>query len=284
MGPSERIKELAEHFTKRSFYWEMIYSKKNNPPNFMIYELDSRMRNALSLLEHFSNNKTLKILDVGCGTGHYIEQLLMRKHNVFGNDVAIGMLIKSQNKYYRFRQTHKLSLSNIEKLPFQNSSFDAVLCIGVIEYLPDIYKALRELNRIVKEDGIVIISAPNLLSIKFLTDPYYLKRGIKYLLHKIGLSKLNSGQTLNDVSMNHDFKNKRFRFHKLVNIFYENGFIVTAYKNVSFGPLSFFLKPIFSLRNNIRFSKWLENISNKKVGSLLKKFANRWVFELRKNH
>lgn len=282
MGSYDRIIELSEHFTKRSSYWEEIYTKRNAPPNFMIYELDSRMRNALHILENFSSNKPLKILDVGCGTGHYIEQMLLRQHNVFGNDVAYGMLIKSKDKYSRISQNHKLSLSNIEKLPFQNSSFDAVLCIGVIEYLPDIHKALRELNRIVKEDGIIIISAPNLLSIKFLTDPYYLKRGAEYLLHKMGLRKINSGQISSDVSMNQDFKNRRFRFRELIDTFYNNGFKVTACKNVSFGPVSFFLKPLFSLKNNIGFSRWLENISNKKFGSFLRIFANRWVFELRK--
>ncbi len=282
MGAYERISELSDHFTKRSSYWEEIYSKRNSPPNFMIYELDSRMINALSLVEQFSKGSPLKILDVGCGTGHYIEQLLSRNHNVFGNDVAFGMLTKSKAKYYRLNQFHKLSLSNIEQLPFQDSSFDAVLCIGVIEYLPDIHKALKELSRIVKPDGRIFLSAPNLLSIKFLTDPYYLKRGADYILHKIGLRKINAGNASNDVSMNHDFKNKRFRLRKLSEIFDEVDLQINKFKNVSFGPISFFQKPIFSLKYNIRISRFLENISNKKTGSFLKIFTNRWVFELRK--
>lgn len=283
MKPKDRFDELSQHFTKRSNYWEEIYTKRKAPPNFMIYELSSRMENTLNFINNFANGKPLRVLDVGCGTGHYIEQLIPKNHLVFGNDIAIGMLNKSKHKYLRFFDFHSLSLSNIERLPFRNNSFDVVICIGVIEYLPDINKAIGELHRIVKADGIIIISAPNQISLKFLTDPYYLKRLFQYLLLRLGLRKKIQKNNSADVSSNVDFRNKRFRLKKLLKNFNSNGFTVIDFKSVSFGPFSFFLKPILSLQQNIRISNWFETISNEKGFSFMKNFANRWVFELKKS-
>lgn len=282
MKPKDRFDELSQHFTKRSNYWEEIYTKRKAPPNFMIYELSSRMENTLNFIDNLFNGKPLKILDVGCGTGHYIEQLIPKNHIVFGNDLAIGMLHKSKQKYLNFIDSHFLSLSNIEQLPFRNKSFDVVICIGVIEYLPDTNKALKELYRIVKETGIVIVSAPNLFSLTFLTDLYYIKRLFQYFLYKIRLIKPNQKTVSSDVSANLDFRNKRFKLRKLIKIFNSNGFKVDDIKSVSFGPISFLLKPIFSLQKNIRISSRLEIMSNDKGYSFLKKFANRWVFKLKK--
>ncbi len=283
MKPKDRFDELSQHFTKRSNYWEEIYTKRKAPPNFMIYELSSRMENTLNFIDNLFNGKPLKILDVGCGTGHYIEQLIPKNHIVFGNDIAIGMLHKSKQKYLNFIDSHFLSLSNIEQLPFRNKSFDVVICIGVIEYLPDVNQAIEELHRIVRDDGIVIISAPNQLSLKFLTDPYYLKRLFQYVLIKSGLRRNEQRSTNPDVSANIDFKNKRFRLGKLKKIFNSNGFSIIEFKSISFGPISFFLKPILPLQLNIQISNCFEKLSNEKGLTFIKRFANRWVFELKKS-
>lgn len=278
-----RISELATHFSKRSNYWDEIYSKRKDPPNFMIFELDNRMRAVLNYVDKFANGRKLKILDIGCGTGHYLEQLLIRGHNVFGIDVAMEMLKKSSTKVARFEAGHKLSLANIEKLPFQDKSFDVILCIGVIEYLPDIYKPLQEINRIIVKEGMVIISAPNLFRLHFFIDPYYFSRGWNYLLHRLGFTKSKIDKSIKDVSMNIDFKNKRFRLKKLIKLFETYNLILNSFTAVAFGPVSFFLKPVFKLKTNINLSIRLTELSKKSRYSILKKISNRWVFDLRKS-
>lgn len=277
---SERIIELSEHFSKRSHYWEEIYSKRKSPPNFMIYELDSRMEKALSALDRFSKGKTLNILDVGCGTGHYMQEILKRNHRVVGTDIAFGMLTKARQKLNIYNNKSSLINANIENLPFENESFDAILCIGVIEYLPDLQNALKELNRLVKNEGIVIISAPNLYSLKFILDPYYIVRGIEYILKKMGLNIKKKKQVKNDVSMNHDFKNKRFKLKRLFKIFNDENFSVFNISSVAFGPITFFQRAYFSLQTNIKINNYLVKLSTKK--KFLSYFANRWVIELHK--
>lgn len=277
---SERIIELSEHFSKRSHYWEEIYTKRKSPPNFMIYELDSRMEKVLSALDRFSKGKTLSILDVGCGTGHYIQEMLIRNHQVVGSDIAFGMLMKAKQKLNNFKNNSSLIHANIENLPFDDEAFDAIVCIGVIEYLPDPRKALKELNRLVKNEGVVIVSAPNLYSLKFILDPYYIVRGVEYILKKMGLNIKKKKQVINDVSMNHNFKNKRFRLKKLLKIFTDENFSVVNISPVAFGPVAFFQKAYFSLKTNIKINNYLVKLSNKK--KFLSYFANRWVIELHK--
>jgi len=63
-----------------------------------------------------------------------------------------------------FTQTHpELDVvCNIEKMTFKNSSFDGVLCSQVLEHVPHPQKALKEINRILKKNGIAIITVPML--------------------------------------------------------------------------------------------------------------------------
>uniref|UniRef100_A0A832G6Q9 Class I SAM-dependent methyltransferase n=1 Tax=Ignavibacterium album TaxID=591197 RepID=A0A832G6Q9_9BACT len=281
---SERIIELSEHFSKRSNYWEEIYSKSKNPPNFMIYELDSRKEKALFAIDRFANGRTINVLDIGCGTGHYMEELLIRNHNVTGIDVAFGMLMKAKQKLDKFNGKSHLIKSNIENLPFNDNSFDVILCIGVIEYLPDIPKALKEINRVLKGDGIVILSAPNLYSLRFLTDPYYLIRGFQFLLKKLGIDIKKRAQTNYDVSMNVDFKNKRFSLKTLTKTFKEEKFRVFNLSSVAYGPYTFFQTPYFNLSTNIKINNYLIRLSNKNKVRFLSYFANRWIFELNKTN
>ena len=51
-------------------------------------------------------------------------------------------------------------VSNITSIPESDQSFDAVMCIEVLEHVPDPLKALRELKRILKPEGILVITAP----------------------------------------------------------------------------------------------------------------------------
>lgn len=147
-----------------------------------------------------------------------------------------------------------------------------ILCIGVIEYLPDIYKPLQEINRIIVKEGMVIISAPNLFRLHFFIDPYYFSRGWNYLLHRLGFTKSKIDKSIKDVSMNIDFKNKRFRLKKLIKLFETYNLILNSFTAVAFGPVSFFLKPVFKLKTNINLSIRLTELSKKSRYSILKKF------------
>ncbi len=51
-------------------------------------------------------------------------------------------------------------MSDITNIPESDSSFDAIMCIEVLEHLPEPIKAIQEFSRLIKPDGFLILSAP----------------------------------------------------------------------------------------------------------------------------
>src|SRR4030042_4524047 len=99
----------------------------------------------LALKEVIPTNK--KGLEVGVGTGRFAEPLGVE----FGVEPSEAMaLIASKKKI-------KVTKGFAEELPFEDTSFDFVLFVTTICFLDDISKALKEVYRILKENGEIII-------------------------------------------------------------------------------------------------------------------------------
>lgn len=104
-------------------------------------------------LEKYFSSKYNKILDVGCGTGKNMEQL-QKYGNVWGLDNS-----KEAIKFCRKRGLKNLQLSNAEKTKFKANSFDIITLLDVLEHTDD-NKTLKEMQRILKKNGILIITVP----------------------------------------------------------------------------------------------------------------------------
>ena len=105
--------------------------------------------------------KTLKelnpksILDIGCGTGYIIKKIENSLDvEIVGCDINTNRLSIASKVFGR-----KLVTADITKLPFKNSSFDAVIAVEIIEPLNDIDAAISEIKRVSK--NYVIITVPN---------------------------------------------------------------------------------------------------------------------------
>lgn len=100
-----------------------------------------------------------KALDVGCGKGEVGYTLIKRKisKHVYGVDVDEEALKVARK---RGISTCRVDLSS-EKLPFSDEFFDVVLCLDVIEHVVDVDNVMSEIRRVLKPNGILIISTPN---------------------------------------------------------------------------------------------------------------------------
>ncbi len=103
----------------------------------------------------------LKLLDVGCGTGHHMASLRERGFEVAGVDGSEGMLDQAcaNNPGSEIRQ------ADVEAIPFENETFDFVLCIEVLRYLPDPEPCIREMARVLKRGGVCLATAAPLLNL-----------------------------------------------------------------------------------------------------------------------
>ncbi len=101
-----------------------------------------------------------RVLDLGCGTGEVAVQLIRLGYEVFGLDIAEPMA-----RYARARcGSNRFRVGDMERLPFPDDTFDAVVCLGVIEYLAADDRALREIWRVLRPGGTAVISTPSAIS------------------------------------------------------------------------------------------------------------------------
>jgi ubiquinone/menaquinone biosynthesis C-methylase UbiE len=98
--------------------------------------------------------KGKRVLDIGCGEG-YVSSVLVGDNEVFGLEIAEPAIEEAKKKGI------KAVPSNLEDIPFPDRNFDVVLALDILEHLFDPVFVLREANRVLKDEGMLIISVPN---------------------------------------------------------------------------------------------------------------------------
>ncbi len=93
--------------------------------------------------------------DIGCGEGEYLAHVGARASALYGCDLARSYLRRVRGKNIGAQ----LIAADATHLPFKDQSFDVVLCSEVIEHVPDLEAALRELLRVSRCR--LIITTPN---------------------------------------------------------------------------------------------------------------------------
>jgi len=110
----------------------------------------------LRVLEMFDKDGG-KVLDVGCGPGVMAEDMLKRNNEFWGVDVSTEMIRQGEERFGRNDQVH-FSTGTAENLDFPDNTFDAVMSMGVIEFVDNDQQALKEMIRVLKPDGTLIVA------------------------------------------------------------------------------------------------------------------------------
>jgi O-antigen biosynthesis protein len=100
-----------------------------------------------------------RVLDAGCGVGY--GSLLLheaRAESVIGVDIAPDA-IEAANK--RAGHVARFLVGDMVALPFEDASFDLVVCFEAIEHVRDQHGALDEMRRVLGPNGVLIMSSPN---------------------------------------------------------------------------------------------------------------------------
>src|SRR5687768_1074140 len=94
-------------------------------------------------------------LDVGCGTGALSQTILQTADpsEVKGIDASAGFLAFAQDHVIDERVSFEVG--NAQQLPFENGQYDAVVAALVLNFIPDKPRALGEMLRVAKPDGVV---------------------------------------------------------------------------------------------------------------------------------
>lgn len=111
-----------------------------------------------------------RVLDVGCGEGRHSWEACKRNDCLIcALDLDEANLKKAHYALYLMEQQGEtrgkwlLARGNITRLPFKDASFDKVICSEVLEHIPDDLQGIKELVRVLKDDGTLAISVPSYL-------------------------------------------------------------------------------------------------------------------------
>ena len=103
------------------------------------------------------NWKSKKVLDVGCGPGIMAMELVKRDCDFWGMDLSLEML-KQGNKIFGPNRKVHFFTGTAENLCFSNNAFDAVISMGVIEFVNNDELAIKEMIRVLQPGGILIVA------------------------------------------------------------------------------------------------------------------------------
>jgi SAM-dependent methyltransferase len=93
-----------------------------------------------------------RILDIGCGVGDF---LAYKKQ-------AVGVDINPFNVDYCVRRGLNAQLMDVDKLPQQDHSFDAIVLDNVLEHINNPFPILAEINRVLSVDGSLVVGVPGI--------------------------------------------------------------------------------------------------------------------------
>ena len=148
---------------------EKYYTLKNNFVTKLalrligLPHLGFRTRAKIILRETLQSPKLTHILDAGCGYGLYALTLAENEYYVDALDLDrkrinnLNTLCQESDVTSKYIHTYQGSLA---ALPFSNNVYDLIICSDVIEHITDDQAAVKELARVLKPGGRLILSVP----------------------------------------------------------------------------------------------------------------------------
>ena len=111
-----------------------------------------------SLIIELEGRSFKTLLDVGCGNGIFLSMVLNKYDvEVSGIDISPGMIEKSKEL---LDSRADLKVGDSEYLPWDDRSFDVITCSASFHHYPNPELVLKEMKRVLRPDGILMITDP----------------------------------------------------------------------------------------------------------------------------
>jgi len=110
------------------------------------------------ILNYMEKNPRGTVLDIPSGQGAFSKDLEEIGFTVFLSDLEVNNIL------YQNRRVAQADLN--QNLPFRNDGFDYVICIEGVEHIENPHHLVRECSRLLKENGCLIVTTPNVMTVK----------------------------------------------------------------------------------------------------------------------
>lgn len=191
---------VNDYFHTHAVEWNDLYS--GDDVGAQVHR--ERHQLALAWVDGLGLPAGTRVLEVGCGAGLLSVDLARRGLRVEAIDPVEAMVGQTRERGKRTRldpEALTVALGDATALAFPDESFDLVVALGVLPWLEDPHAAVREMARVTRRGGHVLITDDNRYRLHSFFDPWLnpasaaLKRIVKGTLAKAGLYR-PSGQSL----------------------------------------------------------------------------------------
>ena len=256
---------VRRHFDKESSSWSDRYDR----PASTLSQLDVTARLAVA-------NQMVKavdvaasphpfILDMGCGTGEGTSRIYKEGMTVIAADLSPEMVRTAVQRFPVLQGC----VADAAGLPFESERFDIVQSLGVLEYIGPYESAVRELRRVLKPGGTLVISIPNRNSLfRYL---HRLERSMTAPLRRLRTRRQD------DAGWEVGFRHRQWSLAEAVSMLQASGFNVVDVNLFTYGIL---FPAAESWRANLALCRWL-NAHCRGKGALCRNLALTAVLQAR---
>jgi methionine biosynthesis protein MetW len=122
-----------------------------------------REDSVVALLEKGEN-----LLDIGCGSGSLLYKAKDKYTNLYGIDIVEENILKAKELFQKNNRRVELTVMDVNNgIEFSDNFLDTVTIIAVLEHLFDPFFILKEIHRVLKPGGILILQVPNIAYLKY---------------------------------------------------------------------------------------------------------------------
>jgi ubiquinone/menaquinone biosynthesis C-methylase UbiE len=258
---AERQALVDNYFQQESCYWKSVYERND----LTAATLRQRTRRSLKWVSELRLPAGTEILDAGCGPGRTSVTLAAWGYRVQAVDHVPAMveLTHQAAEQANLKDLIQPSLADICSLPqFSDQQFGLVLSLGVIGWLESPQKALKELYRVLKPGGYLILSVGNGWCLQDVLNPPYnpildpLRRKLMLCLRRLGWLSHAEGSSW---PLTHRRNSEIDRMLK------DAGLHKIKSATVGFGPFTFFKKNLLSDELSVTLHNRLQSWADRNV-------------------
>jgi ubiquinone/menaquinone biosynthesis C-methylase UbiE len=251
-----RLQEhVNAHFDASASYWDGVY--RGDTLQGAIYQ--QRQQAVLEYVDACGLTPESSVLEIGCGAGRLTVELARRGLRVDAVDASTAMVDSTAARTTEAGLSEQVSVgvADVHALPFEASSFDLVVAVGVIPWLHSPGEAIAEMARVLRPGGQLILTADNRARLVSFTDP----RGL------LALSPLKRAKVA--LRQRRGLATSRLDFPRTVDrLLTQSALRPVACRTVGFGPLSFMGKSIMGEPASIRANARLQALADRGTPAL----------------
>jgi len=248
---------VTHYFDSVAHFWKKIYEERG------VFAAIHRERKALALrwIKELELPLDRRILEVGCGAGSLAIALATAGYRLDAIDSSPQMLSLTQSQLLEQGMEDRITatLGDVHSLHSESNRFDLLVAMGVVPWLHSPALALREMSRVLRPGGYVLLNADNLWRMVHLIDPTLnplakaAARISRRALTHLGLIRQNDGIV------------KMHSLSQFDRMLATAGLRKIKACTIGFGPFSFFRKVFVPEPLGMRLHARLQRIADKGV-------------------